>query len=200
MYDGTHAPFGRSKLSRRGSEAKTLHATGKRMRHVLHMIVSIGFLLGCSTHVGAEIASKVNGLERVTQKLVAPPFLPAHEQVQSHTTYSTRQVDGAGQGCLRRQRLAGAGIASGLLRCPNTRDGYRDVRVGNTEAHRHFGQRSAEAPKPTTVTSNPVRPSVRFSMGSFSDVRPTRRHVPRLYPASLYTRGGVEKKAPTGGI
>jgi len=51
------------------------------MRHVLNMIVSIGFLLGGYTNAGAEIASKVHGLERITQQLVAPPFLPAHEQV-----------------------------------------------------------------------------------------------------------------------
>ena len=48
------------------------------MRHVLNMIVSLGFLLGCYTNAGAEIASKVHGLERITQQLVAPPFLPAH--------------------------------------------------------------------------------------------------------------------------
>ena len=51
------------------------------MRNVLNVVVSIALLLGCYTNAGAEIASKVNGLERITQKLVAPPFLPAHEQV-----------------------------------------------------------------------------------------------------------------------
>ena len=48
---------------------------------MVHVVLSIGLLLGCYTNAGAEIASQVNGLERITQTLVAPPFLPAHEQV-----------------------------------------------------------------------------------------------------------------------
>ena len=51
------------------------------MMNVLKMILSIGLLLVCYTEVEAEILSKANGLERITQKLVAPPFLPVHEQV-----------------------------------------------------------------------------------------------------------------------
>jgi nitrite reductase (NO-forming) len=51
------------------------------MRKILNVILTIGFLLGCSTHTGAEIASKADKLERITQRLVAPPFLPAHEQI-----------------------------------------------------------------------------------------------------------------------
>jgi len=51
------------------------------MRKILNVILSIGFLLGFSTSIGAEIASKADKLERITQRLVTPPFLPAHEQV-----------------------------------------------------------------------------------------------------------------------
>ena len=51
------------------------------MRKILYVILTIGFVLGCSTNTGAEIASKADTLERITQRLVAPPFLPAHEQV-----------------------------------------------------------------------------------------------------------------------
>ncbi len=51
------------------------------MRKILNVILTIGFVLGCSTNTGAEIASKADKLERITQRLVAPPFLPAHEQV-----------------------------------------------------------------------------------------------------------------------
>lgn len=51
------------------------------MRQMLNVILSTGFLLGCFANTGAEIASKADTLERITQRLVAPPFLPAHEQV-----------------------------------------------------------------------------------------------------------------------
>ncbi len=51
------------------------------MRNILNVILSIGLLLGCSTSTEAEIASQADKLERITQKLVAPPFLPTHEQV-----------------------------------------------------------------------------------------------------------------------
>lgn len=51
------------------------------MRKILHVMLGIGFLLGCFANTGAEIASKANTLERITQELVAPPFLPVHEQV-----------------------------------------------------------------------------------------------------------------------
>jgi len=51
------------------------------MRKILHVMLGIGFLLGCVANTEAEIASKANTLERITQKLVAPPFLPVHEQV-----------------------------------------------------------------------------------------------------------------------
>ena len=51
------------------------------MRKVLNAILTISFLMTCSTNAGAVIESKSDKLERVTQKLVAPPFLPEHEQV-----------------------------------------------------------------------------------------------------------------------
>jgi len=51
------------------------------MRKIPNVILGIGFLLGCFAYTGAEIASKADTLERITQRLVAPPFLPAHEQV-----------------------------------------------------------------------------------------------------------------------
>ena len=51
------------------------------MRTVLNAILTIGFLMAVSTNAGAVTGSKSNTLERVTQKLVAPPFLPEHEQV-----------------------------------------------------------------------------------------------------------------------
>lgn len=51
------------------------------MRTVLNAILTIGCLIAVSTNAGAVIESKSDKLERVTQKLVAPPFLPEHEQV-----------------------------------------------------------------------------------------------------------------------
>jgi len=51
------------------------------MRKILKMSPSIAFLLVCFINTGAEIASEAGTLERVPQRLVAPPFLPAHEQV-----------------------------------------------------------------------------------------------------------------------
>jgi nitrite reductase (NO-forming) len=51
------------------------------VRKVLNVILSLGFLLGCLANTGAEIASQADTLERITQRLVAPPFLPVHEQI-----------------------------------------------------------------------------------------------------------------------
>lgn len=51
------------------------------MQSGLNLILASIILLSITTNASAEIASKANGLERVTQQLVAPPFLPAHEQV-----------------------------------------------------------------------------------------------------------------------
>lgn len=51
------------------------------MRAILKAKLAICILLACSANAGAVIESKANKLERVTQKLVAPPFLPEHEQV-----------------------------------------------------------------------------------------------------------------------
>ncbi len=48
-------------------------------------IVFSALILGCSSEAEAEepIVSDPTGLERVTQTLVAPPFLPAHNQIAS---------------------------------------------------------------------------------------------------------------------
>ncbi len=51
------------------------------MKNLLPTFISSWLLLGFVTTAHAESASSAEGLERVTQKLVAPPFLPAHEQV-----------------------------------------------------------------------------------------------------------------------
>ena len=53
------------------------------MRKILVIVevVSILFLLGCDSGSGEEYVTDPNELQRVTQTLVAPPFLPAHEQV-----------------------------------------------------------------------------------------------------------------------
>lgn len=51
------------------------------MRFTLRNILTVVFLIIFSANVRAEIPSKTDALVRVTQTLVAPPFLPAHEQV-----------------------------------------------------------------------------------------------------------------------
>ena len=51
------------------------------MKNLLPAFISSWLLLGFVTTAHAVSASSAEGLERVTQKLVAPPFLPAHEQV-----------------------------------------------------------------------------------------------------------------------
>ena len=50
------------------------------MRFASSSILSFVFLLVCSVNAGAEIEPKVD-MQRVTQKLVMPPFLPEHEQI-----------------------------------------------------------------------------------------------------------------------
>lgn len=51
------------------------------MRFTLRNILTVVFLIIFSANARAEISSKTDALVRVTQTLVAPPFLPAHEQV-----------------------------------------------------------------------------------------------------------------------
>jgi nitrite reductase (NO-forming) len=51
------------------------------MGRIAHLILSIGFLLSWSAGAGGEVPSKAGTLERITQTLVAPPFVPAHTQV-----------------------------------------------------------------------------------------------------------------------
>ncbi len=51
------------------------------MRSILNVMLTLGFLIACVTNAGAVIETKSSKLERVTQKLVAPPFFPDHEQV-----------------------------------------------------------------------------------------------------------------------
>ena len=51
------------------------------MRTLLKVILVISLLMAYSTNAAAVIESKSGKLERVTQKLVAPPFLPEHEQI-----------------------------------------------------------------------------------------------------------------------
>ena len=51
------------------------------MRTVLNVFLTISTLMACATNAGAVIVSRADNLERITQKLVAPPFLPEHEQV-----------------------------------------------------------------------------------------------------------------------
>ena len=45
------------------------------------ILLGMMFFLACAANATAEIASKTAGLERVTETLVAPPFLPEHQQV-----------------------------------------------------------------------------------------------------------------------
>ena len=61
--------------------SRALDERKNRMRTMPNILLTIVFLLTCSTNAGAVIASKADTLERVTQKLVAPPFLPEHEQI-----------------------------------------------------------------------------------------------------------------------
>ncbi len=51
------------------------------MKIVENMLLSLVLLLACSANANADIASKADKLERVTQTMVAPPFLPAHQQI-----------------------------------------------------------------------------------------------------------------------
>ncbi len=54
---------------------------GKIMRTTSKIFLTLAFFIACITSANADIASKTDGLQRVTQTLVAPPFLPEHEQV-----------------------------------------------------------------------------------------------------------------------
>ena len=51
------------------------------MIKVSKILLSMVVFLGLSANASADIASRTDGLERVTQTLVAPPFLPEHQQV-----------------------------------------------------------------------------------------------------------------------
>ncbi len=51
------------------------------MSNLFQALVSSSLVLGFFATANAEPTSSAEGLERVIQKLVAPPFLPAHEQV-----------------------------------------------------------------------------------------------------------------------
>lgn len=51
------------------------------MRTASKLLLTLTFFIACVTNANAEIASNTNGLKRVTQTLVAPPFLPEHEQI-----------------------------------------------------------------------------------------------------------------------
>ena len=51
------------------------------MKNLLRTFIFSCLVLGFFSIANAESASIAEGLERVTQKLVAPPFLPTHEQV-----------------------------------------------------------------------------------------------------------------------
>ena len=51
------------------------------MKNLLQTVISSCLVLGFFSTANAESTSSAEGLERVIQKLVAPPFLPAHEQV-----------------------------------------------------------------------------------------------------------------------
>lgn len=54
---------------------------GQIMRTASKLLLTLTFFIACVTNANAEIASNTNGLKRVTQTLVAPPFLPEHEQI-----------------------------------------------------------------------------------------------------------------------
>ena len=51
------------------------------MSNLLQALVSSCLVLGLFSTANAQSSSSAVGLERVVQELVAPPFLPAHEQV-----------------------------------------------------------------------------------------------------------------------
>lgn len=51
------------------------------MRTIMNAFMAIGFLVICSANAEAAIASNADKLEHITEKLVAPPFLPEYDQV-----------------------------------------------------------------------------------------------------------------------
>jgi len=71
----------KAEVARQVQQADYLNPKGKCMHKILHVILGIGLLLSCFANAEAESASKADTVKRITQKLVAPPFLPAHEQV-----------------------------------------------------------------------------------------------------------------------
>lgn len=54
---------------------------GQIMRTTSKIFLTLAFFIACITSANADIASKTHGLQRITQTLVAPPFLPEHEQI-----------------------------------------------------------------------------------------------------------------------
>ena len=51
------------------------------MTHTVRLLTGICLTLGTFGWLNAETAIDISHLERVTQDLVAPPFLPDHEQI-----------------------------------------------------------------------------------------------------------------------
>lgn len=51
------------------------------MRTASRIFLTLAFFIAFIANANADITSKTDGLKRVTQTLVAPPFLPEHEQI-----------------------------------------------------------------------------------------------------------------------
>lgn len=51
------------------------------MKNISPVSLTLALIFGCCATPAAELPSQADQLERVTQTLVAPPFLPAHSQV-----------------------------------------------------------------------------------------------------------------------
>ena len=51
------------------------------MKNITSVSLTLALIFGCHAIPAAELPSQAEQLERVTQTLVAPPFLPAHNQV-----------------------------------------------------------------------------------------------------------------------
>jgi nitrite reductase (NO-forming) len=49
----------------------------------LVIAITVCFALVCTVTLNAEMKSEAEGIERITQELVKPPFLPKHEQIVS---------------------------------------------------------------------------------------------------------------------
>tara|TARA_B100000315_G_C14265846_1_gene446376 strand:- start:17 stop:286 length:270 start_codon:yes stop_codon:yes gene_type:complete len=62
------------------SKEMTLHWMVKKFKMV-SLTITLAFLATVLTGVSTSFAAGAGGLPRVTQELVAPPFLPKHNQV-----------------------------------------------------------------------------------------------------------------------